>query len=81
MPNMLNADSSWMNANAKVREWSQKFMRQWTEPLDEITLVMWWANLTPEMHLALQAINPEEHARLEEKVNEIKARSERNGTH
>jgi hypothetical protein len=82
MPNILSVDSSFMKGNARVQEWAEKFLAKWTEPLDEVSLVLWWHSQPQEIHEQLAQMAPEEHARLEQKVNEIVKRKERstNGT-
>lgn len=77
MPNILDAEDSYLNAHSLVRKWAAEFLQKWTEPLDEMQLMLWWGKQNPEMHHALSRLAPEAYQKVKEKVQQIEERSKR----
>jgi hypothetical protein len=77
MPNILDVDESFLHAKAQVTEWAEEFLAKWTEPIDEMRLLLWWVSQPPAIHEQLKAMAPEEHARLQARVEETIKRKER----
>lgn len=78
MPTILDAESSYMNGNARAQEWRDKFIEKWFGPIEEARLMAWWQAQTPQMHAAMKAIDPVAYAEVEKKVKELQERSKRN---
>lgn len=79
MPTILDADDSFLSAQATVEEWHEEFMAEWLKPIREMALMMMWSRLPPAGHDYLQQTAPEGHAKLQEMITEIEGRRERNG--
>ena len=79
MPNLLDAESSYMQGSADVQEWMAEFMSEWLAPIKEMQLLLWWQRQDPMMHASMKTIDPEAYAQVEKKVNELQERRKRNG--
>lgn len=71
--NIKNAESAYLSANAAFKSWMEKFLQQWTQPVqDEMAIVMW--NSIPQQQKDyLEKHYPEMYAEAEEQIERFMA--------
>lgn len=70
--NVRNAESAVLTAYAQWQRFLQKFMAQWTEPLQDAVLVRLWDNLDPGMKAQMKQANPEAFKQVDDKITSLR---------
>lgn len=72
--NILDADSSYLHAQAEVEEWATAFLTGWLGPQLDLAKLKMYAELDPLVKENLKQMDPQAWAQFEAEVERIKER-------
>ena len=70
--NIRTAESACLRAMARHKQWLERFLQRWMEPLNDQMMLMAWEAIPEEVKVALAAQNPQQFAEVAERMEQIK---------
>lgn len=70
--NIRNAESAYLTGKARHKKWLEKFMRRWTQPIQDEMALMYWDMLPAEVKEHLEKENPEKYQEVEQLMEQLR---------
>lgn len=72
MTDARSAESAWLFAQARYKEWVEKFMERWNRPIVDAAMIAAWNLMPDEIKKQMREANPDAYDQVEERVKALK---------
>lgn len=70
--NIRNAQSAVLKGYSRFQVFLEKFMNQWTQPIQDVALIRMWDNMDPGMKALLKAQDPEKFNQVDKAIKGLR---------
>jgi len=72
MANIRNAESAYLMASARYKDWLAQFLEEWNRPIADAAMIAAWEMMPDEIKDQMREANPEAYDQVAERMKALK---------